>query len=548
MLYLYQEKCAMSTYIKNDSELGFVQDNAEIEYLKFNNMRHSVFGCMLGDFNSKGKYVVQPEIVKELIAMKKYMVDTVENIDICNSALKLDKQITFFVTYAGECAILSLVEKVNYQANFKLNKGSYSDIIEFELDRVKTSGEVNKAALYKRWNIDEIPGQVLDVFNMDEATLAAYFNLLGRFKYLMKANELLLNTEENIEQVEIVYCSEMLNVLTHYPKLNDQVKKDMKEFFDDKKEFIRSDKPNFAKTVNELVYKSIENNIHILEEQEKNEFLAERHNALNIYNTEIREVVPVENNQKFINDELVEYRSVKTEQTNKSAYELAVAFVTAQNNLNEKFQQMEIAENKRKLINTLSDYGFEETKQEKVEETKQEKETLNTNLVQRTAEKVAGASSDKKNTKDSAKKDAKKASSGKKSENSAKKATAKKGEKTTVHGSFGASTTDFVNGNDSVKAEYNVELANSILKTSSSEKTETKPNSQVENSRQQVNSHTRLTAEQLREALNGTSNAKVEPVVEEAKKNDVTVSKLSAEEVAKLNENTERKYQEELVY
>ena len=538
----------MSTYIKNDSELGFVQDNAEIEYLKFNNMRHSVFGCMLGDFNSKGKYVVQPEIVKELIAMKKYMVDTVENIDICNSALKLDKQITFFVTYAGECAILSLVEKVNYQANFKLNKGSYSDIIEFELDRVKTSGEVNKAALYKRWNIDEIPGQVLDVFNMDEATLAAYFNLLGRFKYLMKANELLLNTEENIEQVEIVYCSEMLNVLTHYPKLNDQVKKDMKEFFDDKKEFIRSDKPNFAKTVNELVYKSIENNIHILEEQEKNEFLAERHNALNIYNTEIREVVPVENNQKFINDELVEYRSVKTEQTNKSAYELAVAFVTAQNNLNEKFQQMEIAENKRKLINTLSDYGFEETKQEKVEETKQEKETLNTNLVQRTAEKVAGASSDKKNTKDSAKKDAKKASSGKKSENSAKKATAKKGEKTTVHGSFGASTTDFVNGNDSVKAEYNVELANSILKTSSSEKTETKPNSQVENSRQQVNSHTRLTAEQLREALNGTSNAKVEPVVEEAKKNDVTVSKLSAEEVAKLNENTERKYQEELVY
>lgn len=531
----------MSTYIKNDSELGFVQDNAEIEYLKFNNMRHSVFGCMLGDFNSKGRYVVQPEIVKELIAMKKYMVDTVENIDICNSALKLDKQITFFVTYAGECAILSLVEKVNYQANFKLNKGSYSDIIEFELDRVKTSGEVNKAALYKRWNIDEIPGQVLDVFNMDEATLAAYFNLVNRFKYLMKANELLLNTEENIEQVEIVYCSEMLNVLTHYPKLNDQVKKDMKEFFDDKKEFIRSDKPNFAKTINELVYKSVENNIHVLEEQERNEFLAERHNALNIYNTEIREVVPIENNQKFINDELVEYRSVKTEQTNKSAYELAVSFVNAQNNLNNKLHEMVAgAESKRALIKTLSDYGFEETKQEKVEEA----EVLNTNLVQRTAEREAGASSDKKKAKDNVKKDekGKKSSSGEKGKKSAKKATAKKGENAVVHGSFGASTTDFINGNDSVKAEYNVELANSILKTSSSEKTETKPNSQVENSRQQVDSNKRLTDEQLREALNGTST-EVNAIVSEPKTN--SGARLSAEEVANL---TKGEIQEESVH
>ena len=111
-----------------------------------------------------------------------------------------------------------------------------------------------------------------------------------------------------------------------------------------------------------------------------------------------------------------------------------------------------------------------------------------------------------------------------------------------MHGSFGASTTDFINGNDSVKAEYNVELANSILKTSSSEKTETKPNSQVENSRQQVDSNKRLTDEQLREALNGTST-EVNAIVSEPKTN--SGARLSAEEVANL---TKGEIQEESVH
>ena len=111
----------MSKYIKPDCELGYVEDNAEIDYLKFNNLRHTILGCMLGDFNQEGEYVVNSEIVKELVSMPKYVVETMENIEVCVSELKLDKQISFLVTFEEDRATLSLIEKLSFEANFKLN-------------------------------------------------------------------------------------------------------------------------------------------------------------------------------------------------------------------------------------------------------------------------------------------------------------------------------------------------------------------------------------------------------------------------------------------
>ena len=134
----------MAQYLKPDSELGYVEDMAEIEFLKFNNLRHSILGCMLGDFDELGSYVVSPEVVKELISMEKYIVETYDNIELCRSTLKLDKQISFIVTLEGNKATLSLIEKLNYEANFTLNSGTYSNINEYVLDTVETSGEVNR--------------------------------------------------------------------------------------------------------------------------------------------------------------------------------------------------------------------------------------------------------------------------------------------------------------------------------------------------------------------------------------------------------------------
>lgn len=282
----------MSKYFKPDSELGYVEDSAEITYLKFNNMRHTILGCMLGDFDEQGCYYVSPQIVEELIEMPKYLVDTIDNIEVCKSALKLDKHISFLVTFEHDKAILSLIEKICFEANLTLNSGTYSNINEYVLDVVQTSGLINKNAIYARWNINPFEGAEVDVFDCDSSVLQKYFNVVNKFKLRLKENTVMLKNEEELETVEAEYFAEMMDILKHYPKLEKAVQVQLKAAMKEKQDFIRLDKPNFAKTINEILDKAIEENKNVLTVEEKKEFQAEVHNVKN--NTAIKreEIMP----------------------------------------------------------------------------------------------------------------------------------------------------------------------------------------------------------------------------------------------------------------
>ncbi len=293
----------MAKYLKQDSDLGYVEDSAEIEYLKFNNLRHTILGYMWGDFNSQGEYVLSPEIKHEMIAMQKCVVDAIDNIEVCLSNIKFDKQITFIVTTEGNRATLSLVEKMNFEANNKLNSGTYSNINEYILDEVETSGVVDKNALYRRWNISSTPGEVLDVFYMDEESLASLFGLTARFKYLIKANEILLNQEEQLEEIEAEYSVNLLSIIDHYPKMKVLVDEELKKTLSEKKDFIRIDRPNFAKTLNEVIEKSMYANLNALTEEERAEFLSERHNVQVAYNIKSRDAVDIKSETLEIKEE-----------------------------------------------------------------------------------------------------------------------------------------------------------------------------------------------------------------------------------------------------
>jgi len=285
----------MAKYLKQDCEIGYIDDNAEIEYTQFCNLRHTILGCMLGDYDSQGRYVVSPEIVDELIRMPKYIVDSMDNIEVCASELKLDKQLTFLVTFESDRVTLSLMEKISFESNIKLNSGTYSNINEYILDEIETSGVVNKNTIYSMWNIKEFGGTALDVFNMDEKTLAVYFNIVNRFKYLMTANKILLENEHKLEEIESNYANRMLDILNSYPKLKAKVEKEIKATLEEKKDFIKIDKPNFAKTMNEIIEKAIDNNLDVLNPKEKESFKQEKHQAqmeTNILRREVIEITP----------------------------------------------------------------------------------------------------------------------------------------------------------------------------------------------------------------------------------------------------------------
>ena len=298
----------MAQYLKPNSELGYIEDSAEITKLKFNNLRHVVLGCMLGDFNDVGDYVVSPEIVSELINMEKYILQTYDNIELCKSFLKLDKQISFMVTFEGNKATLSLVEKINYEANYAINSGTYSDINEFILDSVETSGEINRNVLYDRWNIKPFGGNVVDIFNCDDLILEKYFGIVNRFKYLLEANRIILEKEEQIEEIEASYANEIVSILEHYPQLKKEVFKTIKENLTEKKNSLSVKKPYFAKTFNEILENAIEKNLNVLNETEKKEFETEKRNStlsLNIKREDVVEVETIEQEEKTHESDLV---------------------------------------------------------------------------------------------------------------------------------------------------------------------------------------------------------------------------------------------------
>ena len=377
----------MAQYVKNDCEQGFVTDGAEIEYLKLNNMRHTILGCMLGDFDANGKYIVDTEIVKELIAMPKYIVDTVDNIEVCSSLIKLDKQITFFVTYEGEQVSLILAEKVNFQANFKINSGLFSNINEYVLDSFETSGVVDKNVVYSKWNISQFAGEALDVFDMDEETIAKYFGIVNRFKYLMKANQILLQKEAKLEEIESNFAVQMLDLVAKYPELKKVVDAKIKDVVGKKPSVIRLDKPFFAKTVNEIISQTVEENINILPPEQKQEFEVEKRNIVVEHNEKLKQEIEVENLP--IVDEKQEVAtefSATQKEVNKQIVQEAV-LETVEPKVKEKFEETtgtKSLQHKDELVGKIAEITGQTKQQFSVsttEETTQEIATTVTDKV-----------------------------------------------------------------------------------------------------------------------------------------------------------------------
>lgn len=269
----------MAKYLKSDSEKGYVEDYVDIQALKFDNVRHTALGNMLGDYDNEGNYVIDHKIVEELIAMPKYVVEVMDNLEICLSIVKFDKQLTFLVAFEGEKATLSLLEKVSFEANNKLDAGTWSNVNEYVLDVVETVGEVDRRALYMKWNIQAFPGNLIDIFNCEDGVLEKYFNIINRIKYNMEVKSALLEKEDELEEVEAEYALDMFTILQGYPELLKLIQTQLKKEITEKKDFLKLDKPNFAKTFNELLNKTIEVNVGKLSEFERANFETDKRNV-----------------------------------------------------------------------------------------------------------------------------------------------------------------------------------------------------------------------------------------------------------------------------
>ncbi len=308
----------MAKYLKPGAEEQFTEDITEIQYLKFNMARHVALGYMLGDFDERGEYNIDPEIVRELIFMPKHFVESMENIDICHSQLTLNAPLTFLVTFEQDTATLSLIEKISYEGNFKFNSGSYSNINEYILDVVATNGNINKEAIYRRWNIGQFGGEALDIRNLDEEQLEAFYGLATRFKYLTYVNAMFAEKEAELEAAETQYSNDMLHLLEQYPELRDAVNEQLKDALD-KTEILRLDKPNFAKTLNEVIDTAIDFNIQQLSPEKQKEFATLRGNIQQARNVKVEQTIPIEISHVDLNNKETAIGTPKVQTFNAEA-------------------------------------------------------------------------------------------------------------------------------------------------------------------------------------------------------------------------------------
>ena len=291
---------AVKKYIKFDSEKGYLENKEDINYFSTNQMRKVAFGKMLGDFDENGLYVINSKIVDELIRMPKVIVEIIEGADLIRSTVKADSFFHFILTVEDNKAQFKLLEKIHYQSNRDFNSGLYSNINEYVLDEViVTDRDFDRNALYQKYNIStENNGEALSIFDMDELSIALYYNITEKLKVNYLVQNTLMMKEKQLEQFEADYFEGVLTALSEFKdfdkKVTDGVKKDLVE----KHTFVIASKPFFQHTVNEVMDSYVEMFIQDLSPEQRKEFEIRYRQIKGEYYERFKKLIPIEISQK----------------------------------------------------------------------------------------------------------------------------------------------------------------------------------------------------------------------------------------------------------
>ena len=291
---------AVKKYIKFDSEKGYLDNKDDINYFSTNQMRKVAFGKMLGDFDENGLYVINSKIVDELIRMPKVIVEIIEDTDLIRSTVKADSFFHFILTVEDNKAKFKLLEKVYYQSNRDFNSGLYSNINEYVLDEVIiTDRYFDRNALYQKYNIStENNGDVLSIFDMDELSIAMYYNLIDKLKLNYLVQNALMLKEKQLEEIEANYFEGVLSVLAEFGDFGKQVTDGIKKDLAEKHTFVIVSKPFFQHAVNEVMDSYIDMFISGLSPEQRDAFNDKYRSIKERYYEQFKKIIPIEIAQK----------------------------------------------------------------------------------------------------------------------------------------------------------------------------------------------------------------------------------------------------------
>ena len=287
---------AVKKFVKLDCEKGYLDNKDDINYYITTLMRKVAFGKMLGDFDENGLYVINSKVVEELIKMPKVIVEILEEADLIRSKVKADSFFHFILTIEDNKASFKFLEKIPYQSNRDFNSGVYNNINEYVLDEVVIPDkDFDRNALYEKYNIStDNDGEVLSIFDMDEYSLALYYNIIEKLKvdYLVQ-NQLMLK-EKEIENIEADYFEAILGVFQEYREFGDKVTNSLKGDLVEKQNFVIASKPFFQKTINEVLDNYIDFHLQELGEEQREEIINKIRAIKEQYYQKFKSLIPLE--------------------------------------------------------------------------------------------------------------------------------------------------------------------------------------------------------------------------------------------------------------
>ena len=291
---------AVKKYFKFDTEKGYLEDKNDINYFATNQIRKVAFGKMLGDFDENGLYVINQKIVDELIKMPKVIVEMVEGADLIRSKVKADSFFHFILTVEDNKASFKLLEKIHYQSNRNFDSGIYSNINEYVIDEVIVPDkDFDRNALYEKYNISvENDGEVLSIFDMDELSLALYYNIVEKLKINYLVQNSLILKEKELESLEADYFESVLAVIVEFAEFSKSVTDGVKKDLAEKHNFVIVNKPFFQHTVNEILDSYIEQYIQGLTEEQREQIVPKLRAVKAEYYEKFKTLLPIEIAQK----------------------------------------------------------------------------------------------------------------------------------------------------------------------------------------------------------------------------------------------------------
>ena len=196
-LVLTKEPEQNESYKRVDVDGGVLNNDSDIEYFKAIQYNDIIDNCLLGDFDSKGNYVVNPVIVEQLLKIKKIFVSAFEKSVFVESIREFDGygKINFRLKWTNnnqgqKVVVLELLENVT-----RVN-GYFENTNHVALLGVAINDDTSTEAVYKYFNVvkkspdDNDDGaekednrDIIDIINR-----IAYFQIakVGQRKFMAK--------------------------------------------------------------------------------------------------------------------------------------------------------------------------------------------------------------------------------------------------------------------------------------------------------------------------------------------------------------------------